>query len=200
MININFKSGLITSSLFLALLFTGCDKTSQDNVDNVSQVNSMVVDNNFHLTDLKGNSYTIVKSNVNGVNGFVVKEHPNKIIIFDIFATWCPPCQQEAVHLSNLQKKYNDDLLILGVTIEDDIVNSKLANFAKQYHADYPLVNSKDNQKTVHAVASATKVGSQFPIPLMVMYKDGKYITHYVGATPQEMIDSDISRLLKEAK
>ena len=26
----------------------------------------------------------------------------------------------------------------------------------------------------------------------MAMYKNGKYVTHYVGAIPEEMIESDI--------
>jgi hypothetical protein len=30
----------------------------------------------------------------------------------------------------------------------------------------------------------------------MILYKNGQYVTHYTGATPEEMIDSDIAAAL----
>ena len=31
-----------------------------------------------------------------------------------------------------------------------------------------------------------------YPIPLLVLLKDGEYYRHYVGAVPEEMIESDL--------
>ena len=65
-----------------------------------------------------------------------------------------------------------------------------------EYGADYTITNGLDNIKLSRIIASSIHVGQKFPIPLMVMYKDGKYVTHYVGAIPEEMIESDINQAL----
>ncbi len=179
-----FKKTLISLSIVLPLLFLGCSSSDDES--------SMVASSTFHLVDTDGAEYNVTKSGLN----FTVEGHEEKIIMFDIFATWCPPCRAEASNLTHLQKNYRNDLLILGVTIEDDIPNEKIEYFKEEYGADYVIVNSKENELLYRAIASATKVGQRFPIPLMVMYKDGKYITHYIGQTPEEMIESDIKKAL----
>lgn len=180
-----FKKRLLSFAIAVPLLFLGCSSDT-------SEEKSMVASETYHLVDTKGVDYNVTKEGLN----FYVNGHKNKVVMFDIFATWCPPCRAEAPNLTHLQKNYHDDLLILGVTIEDVITNKELDDFKTKYGADYAIVNSKDNEKLYRAIASATKAGQRFPIPFMVMYKDGQYITHYVGQTPEEMIESDIKKAL----
>lgn len=42
-----------------------------------------------------------------------------KVIVVEFWATWCPPCRDSIPHLSALQEKYKDDLVIVGVSDED---------------------------------------------------------------------------------
>jgi thiol-disulfide isomerase/thioredoxin len=143
--------------------------------------------------DTQGKSYTVEKRGAN----FTLDAGEEKVVLFDIFATWCPPCRMEVKHLGHLQKKYGDQLIIAGVTIEDDASNEQLLEFQKKYGGgDYLMFNKADNQALARSIASTIGVGQQFPIPLMVLYKNGQYITHYVGATPEEMIDTDIAQAL----
>lgn len=181
-----FKKTLLSLSIILPLFFAACSSDSKDDGSN------MVASDTYTLVDTNGIDYNVTKSGME----FSVQGHEGKVIMFDIFATWCPPCRAEAPNLSHLQKKYHDDLLILGVTIEDEISNNDIQAFKDKYDADYTIVNSKENERLYRAIASATKVGQRFPIPLMVMYKDGRYITHYIGQTPEEMIESDIKKAL----
>ncbi|MDF1879313.1 TlpA family protein disulfide reductase, partial [Sulfurimonas sp. SAG-AH-194-C20] len=162
------------------------DNTASD------QANSILSTNEFILTGLDNMRYTVKKS----PTGFSVKEAPGKVIIMDIFATWCPPCQAEASHLSSLQEKYRDSLLILGITIEDNIENLQLQEFRKEHNAQYPLVNSSENSRLIDAVAQKLKIGRNFGIPLMAMYIDGKLINFYQGAVEEEFIESDIKKAL----
>jgi thiol-disulfide isomerase/thioredoxin len=179
-----FKKALFITTLSLMTLFQGCSDSSD--------ANKVVASETYNLTDTANRPFTVTKEG----NNFTVAGHDGKVVIFDIFATWCPPCRAEAPHLANLQKKFPDALTILGVTIETDKSNADLEAFKNEYGADYTLINSKDNEKLSRAIASAIHVGQRFPIPLMVMYKDGKYVTHYVGAIPEEMIESDIKKAL----
>lgn len=178
------KKALLITTLSIMTLFQGCSDGSD--------ANKVVASNTYNLKDTANRPFTVVKEG----NNFTLTGHEDKVVIFDIFATWCPPCRAEAPHLASLQKKFPDELVILGVTIENDKSNADLEAFKNEYGADYTLVNSKDNETLSRAIASAIRVGQRFPIPLMVMYKDGKYVTHYVGAIPEEMIESDIKKAL----
>lgn len=191
------KKLLLTTSLALSLFTIGCSDSSENEISNelTKKANAMVSTTTFNLNDLNGVSYKVEKE----LNNFKVLNN-KKIVLFDIFATWCPPCRAEATYLSDLQKKYKDDILILGLSIEKNLSASELESFAKKYDASYPLLLSSDNLKLARSIASAIKAPAQFPIPMMVVYVDGKYETHYVGATPEEMIESDIKLILKNRK
>lgn len=177
-------STLIIPLISMTLLFSGCSEDSTDE--------TLVSTAQFKLLDTNGKSYTVEKRGAN----FTLDTGKDKVVLFDIFATWCPPCRAEVRHLGNLQKKYGEDLIIMGLTIEDDVSNDELEKFKQKYGGQYLVSNKADNQTLARAIASTIGVGQQFPIPLMVLYKNGKYVTHYAGATPEEMIDSDIAQAL----
>lgn len=181
------KKSLLLTAVTLLFLLQGC---SSDNATETA--NSMVSSSEYKMRDTDNQNYTVLKEG----NNFILQGHENKVVIYDIFATWCPPCRAEAPHLASLQKKFADDLIILGMTIEDDITDAKLQEYKNEYGADYTITNGLDNIKLSRIIASSIHVGQKFPIPLMVMYKDGKYVTHYVGAIPEEMIESDINQAL----
>jgi thiol-disulfide isomerase/thioredoxin len=166
------------------LLLVGCKK---DTVEEAA-----VSTASFHLLDNQGKSYVVEKRGTN----FTLDEGKDKVVLFDIFATWCPPCRAEAKHLGSLQKKYGNKFIVIGVTIEDDVSNDELDKFKKTYGGEYLIANKAENQSLARSIASTIGVGQQFPIPLMILYKNGQYVTHYVGATPEEMIDNDIAQAL----
>lgn len=180
------KTSILSTLLTVTLFFQACSS------DNETNANDMIATNEYVLTALNNTQYIAKKE----LTGFSVENTKGKVIIFDIFATWCPPCKAAASHLSSLQAKYKDDLVIIGITIEDSISNEKLLEFREMYDAQYTLVNSKENRRLVDAIAKSLEVGERFPIPLMAMYLDGKLINHYVGAIEEEFVESDIKRAL----
>lgn len=178
-------STLLIPLLSFTLLFQGCSEESENE--------AMVSTANFTLMDTQGKSYSVEKQGTN----FTLDAGDDKVVLFDIFATWCPPCQAEVKHLGNLQKKYGDDLIIMGITIEEDKSNAELEAFREKFKGgDYLIANKADNQNLARAIASTIGVGQQFPIPLMVLYHNGEYVTHYAGATQEEIIDRDIALAL----
>jgi len=180
---------LTTLLLLSALSFNGCSK---DKKQESQDANSILATHEFVLTDLNNNKYTITKKN----GGFTIDKFKNKIIMFDIFATWCPPCRAEVSHLSSLQKKFKNDLVVIGVTVENGVENAKLQKFKQQYNINYILVNSSQNRRFISELATNLNVGRNFGIPLMAMYKDGKLIRFYQGATEEEFMQSDIEQAL----
>ena len=180
---------LLTTLLTIGLLFGGC---SQEKEKSTQEANSLLATNEIVLTSLNNKQYIVEKT----PQGVQLKDAKGKVVIYDIFATWCPPCQAEAPHLASLQKKYKDKLIILGISVENNIPNSKLKEFKKQHHADYTLVNSSENRRIIDALAKQLNLGRDFGIPLMVLSKDGKILNYYQGATEEEFIESDIKKAL----
>ncbi|MFA6143216.1 MAG: TlpA disulfide reductase family protein [Sulfurimonas sp.] len=176
---------LLIPLISITLLFNGCGSDESSDEPLVSTAS-------FKLLDTNGQSYSVEKRGGN----FTLDAGKDKIVLFDIFATWCPPCRAEVRHLGNLQKKYGDNLIVMGITIEDDVSNDELEKFKQKYGGNYVVSNKAENQTLARAIASALGVGQNFPIPLMVLYKNGQYVTHYTGATPEEMIDNDIAQAL----
>ena len=187
----------------LSLLFIGCgdnnkandsiDKSSVDKSD-IKKANSMLstTEYTFRFRGLDNKKY-IVKADG---EGFSVNNSKGKVIIFDIFATWCPPCQASASHLANLKKKYGDKLIVIGVNIEQGITDKKLLAFREEFGADYILVNSSENRRFINKIVTKYNLGERYPIPIMVMYKDGKLLKQHIGAIQEEFIDSDIQNAL----
>jgi thiol-disulfide isomerase/thioredoxin len=179
----------IAIAISTALILIGCSDSSQQ-----SELNSLVSTSSYDLVDLKSQAYIVEKAGHN----FTVTGLEDKVILFDIFATWCPPCRAAAPNLTSLQNKYKDDIKIMGILIEEEKTTEYVQRFVDTYGAEYTISNAEDNRDLSRAIATTIDVGQSFPIPLMVMYYKGNYINHYIGAVPEEMIESDIRRVLKK--
>lgn len=64
-----------------------------------------------------------------------------KVVLINFWATWCPPCRAEIPDLIQLQRKYKDRLVVLGVS-EDDDGPEVVKRFATEHKINYPIVMS----------------------------------------------------------
>lgn len=171
--------------LFISLIFLGCESSSSSS--------SQLPTNTYTLEETTAQKLHLTKQGHN----LTVKEHPSKVIIIDIFATWCPPCRVVAPHLSALQEKYQDEVKIIGLSIEQNKPHEYYTAFKNEYKATYSIANGADNNDLAGRIAADLQQPRSFPIPLMVIYdKEGNYFRHYVGAVPEEMIERDIQSAL----
>jgi cytochrome c biogenesis protein CcmG, thiol:disulfide interchange protein DsbE len=68
-----------------------------------------------------------------------------KVVVLNVFASWCPPCQGEAPLLSAEQQQLvQHGATLLGVTYLDNSVASE--QFARQYHVTYPVLRDVSGQ------------------------------------------------------
>jgi cytochrome c biogenesis protein CcmG/thiol:disulfide interchange protein DsbE len=62
-----------------------------------------------------------------------------KVVVINLFASWCQPCQAEAPILERTQRELSArGATILGVTYQDTAGDAE--QFARQEHIDYPIV------------------------------------------------------------
>jgi cytochrome c biogenesis protein CcmG/thiol:disulfide interchange protein DsbE len=62
-----------------------------------------------------------------------------KVVVLNLFASWCPPCQAEAPMLAKEQSILaSHNATLVGVTYKD--LSSASEQFARRYHITYPLL------------------------------------------------------------
>jgi|SRR5579883_292320 len=62
-----------------------------------------------------------------------------KALYLNFFATWCPPCNEEAPAIDSLARRYADrGLQVVGVDVLENA--RKAASFRLQHHLAYPVV------------------------------------------------------------
>jgi thiol-disulfide isomerase/thioredoxin len=77
-----------------------------------------------------------------------------KVVIVNFWATWCPPCRAEIPDLIALQNKYKEQLLIIGISDDDDPPATVKA-WAAAHDMNYPIVmNTPELRKTFAGVSA----------------------------------------------
>jgi thiol-disulfide isomerase/thioredoxin len=104
---------------------------------------------------------------------FNLADHKDKVVVVEFWATWCPPCRATIPHLSKLQKKYGDKVVILGVSSETkDVVQ---AFYKKMKNKMKYLVAVDKNGSTTAGYMEAYGVTG---IPHAFIVKNGKVVWH----------------------
>lgn len=108
--------------------------------------------------------------------GFVLVGDEEKVIMFDIFGTFCSPCQKEAPNLTALQMEFSDKLAIIGLTYLEDVSDEYVVeNFSVKYSGHYFIANSKQNDRIVKSITDDIKYPQAVQLPFKVVLKNGKY-------------------------
>jgi len=186
--------------IFVALVFLllACDdnktkaQTSNSSAENTAR-------DTFVLEDTKGNTHTLTLSN----DKLLFHKSTQAIVLINLFATWCLPCEGIAPSLSSLQKRYAKDVFIVGIPTHDLADKKAINHFIQKENLEYFISYAKDNEDFVSLLIDSLQKShilkdNNFSIPLTLMYVEGKYFTHYEGAVPIEMIEYDIKQAQKE--
>lgn len=158
------------------------------------------------LNSIMDSQITLLRKN----GGFVIQGDEDKILMIDIFGTFCKPCQEEAPELMNFQLKNSDDLVLIGLNHLEEVTDQYvLDNFASKYNAYYFIVNSKQNEKIVNTIVEDIAYNKALSVPFKVVLVNGEYqkLTDiyednpenkfYIGKVPIETIQKDIDRMKK---
>jgi cytochrome c biogenesis protein CcmG/thiol:disulfide interchange protein DsbE len=70
--------------------------------------------------------------------------YEGKLVYLDFWASWCGPCAQSFPWLNQMQTKYKDQLVVVGVNVDTD---GKAADaFLKKHPATFDIVRDPDGK------------------------------------------------------
>lgn len=110
-----------------------------------------------------------------------------KIVIIDFWATWCPPCVAEVPHFVSLQKRYGDQVQVIGVSIDKSV--SPVRSFYTKHGLNYPVV--------MYDPARVKGFGDISEIPTtFILDKDARVVKRVTGYRGLNFFESQINNLL----
>jgi len=133
---------------------------------------------NFTLTDYQGKSMTL-------------RDLRGKVVIINFWASWCPPCREEAAYLEQTWRKYQDKgVVFIGV----DYVDTKKAALAYIAEFDITYFNGPD---------LATRIAQSYNIKgvpeTYYVDKSGVLRGMHIGPLSSPELDVRIDELLAES-
>jgi peroxiredoxin len=134
----------------------------------------------FTLKDLAGNAVSL-------------SDFEGKVVVLDLWATWCGPCRQEVPVLVSLYEEFKDrGLVIVGVGLDEGGAEV-LAPFAEANRMSYPVLVG---DKAFGVTYKVTSIPTTF-----VIGRDGKIAAKHVGFSPavETALREDIARLIEGA-
>lgn len=117
-----------------------------------------------------------------------------KVIVADIWATWCVPCKVEIPGFNELRAKYRDKgVEFVGITYDSGSLD-KVKSEISELDITYPIVMGTDE------VDAAFGGHPGYPTTLLIG-KDWKVYRKIIGSVPAKkaMLEKDILELLAKA-
>jgi thiol-disulfide isomerase/thioredoxin len=85
----------------------------------------------------------VMQANINLLDGQTKKlaDYEGKVLVVDLWATWCGPCRQEIPHLVAIANEYKDrGVEVIGLTNEDPETDSEMVKqFSEMFKINYPI-------------------------------------------------------------
>ena len=112
-----------------------------------------------------------------------------KVVLLNFWATWCGPCKAEIPAFVELQTQYKNDLVVLGLSVDDPA--DKARAFATQYKVNYPMVLGLGHDEIQDAYGPIYGIPASFLIS-----RDGKVCKRHLGIAPKSQFEREIKALL----
>lgn len=91
---------------FSTLLFSGCERRPSGSEPALETAEIGQPAPNFKLPDLTGQQVSL-------------DQFKGKVVLLDLWATWCGPCRMTMPVVENLQKEFSGSMVLLAVNLQD---------------------------------------------------------------------------------
>ncbi len=124
-----------------------------------------------------------------------LSDFKGKVVILDFWATWCRPCVMEIPSFVKLQKKYKDDLVVIGIDLDTRRSVDFVKNFAQQHDMNYIVLYGMADPSIVQKYGNIRSIPTTFFID-----RNGYIREKLVGVHPHSTLESLVEKLVKEGQ
>jgi thiol-disulfide isomerase/thioredoxin len=111
-----------------------------------------------------------------------------RIVVINVWATWCGPCRREMPFLQEIQQKHADRLLLIGL-LQDQVTTPFAIEFLRSAKVSYPVVRS--------TIEIESKLPAIMMLPMTyVIDGRGRLVAAYAGELEAPAFESDLATLL----
>jgi peroxiredoxin len=133
----------------------------------------------FTLTDIYGREYRLA-------------DFKGKLVVLNIWATWCPPCQSEIPDIIEFARDHAGDVAVLSISVDEP--GTDVAAFAEEYGINYPVLLDDGEVADSYMVA---KPG----IPQTYFVDDkGVVRGHIYGGAERDFFEERLERLVSSER
>jgi thiol-disulfide isomerase/thioredoxin len=178
-----FRKLLILVILIFASAMYGCNNSTPKSENTKNNLLSTAKSN---LGDNAASDFTLYS-----LDGKEVKlsDYLGKVVILDFWATWCAPCRKGIPDLISIQNEYKDDLVVIGISLDQPSTQDELVPFIKSYGINYPVVLGN--------IEVSASYGNIQAIPTsFIIDQEGNIINKHVGLVPKSTLAEEINLLL----
>lgn len=136
------------------------------------------LDLNIALKDLSGKDVTL-------------HSYKGKVIVLNLWATWCRPCRKEIPDLIKLQAAHPTDVVVVGVVLQDKF-GEKVESFIRELGIPYPVLDGNDREDFENAFGPFWGLPTSFVIDRM-----GRLHKKHQGQVTLQQLEREVSTLLK---
>lgn len=148
-------------------------------------------DETFTIKDIKGTTYTIKGTQA----GLDFADFKGKIVFLDFFGHQCPPCLASIDIYKNIQEKYKDDIVVLGVEVQG-LTSEELQGFGKSKEINYRLVSQDEAYNFLNYITVRAEWEGSIPFLLIIDDKGVVQLMH-TGMIDEKTFEEIITELKK---
>jgi peroxiredoxin len=123
-----------------------------------------------------------------------LSNYSGKVMLINLWATWCGPCRVETPELVRLHKEFQSrGVEMIGLSTEDpEASEEKVSDFVREYKVDYQI------GWATREVAQALMQGRTAIPQSFVIARDGRIVKRFIGFNPQTT-PAQLKEALEEA-
>ena len=108
-------------------------------------------------------------------------DYSGKVMLINLWATWCGPCRVETPELVRLHKEFQSrGVEMIGLSTEDPAASEEsVSNFVRQYKVDYQI------GWATREVAQTLMQGRTAIPQSFIIARDGRIVKRFIGFNPQ---------------
>jgi thiol-disulfide isomerase/thioredoxin len=121
-------------------------------------------------------------------------DHSGKVLLVNLWATWCGPCRIETPELVKLHKEFQSrGVEMIGLSTEDpDASAQRVAEFVREYQVDYQI-GWATRDVAITLMQGRTSIPQSF-----IIARDGRIVKRFIGFNPQST-PPQLKQALEEA-